>query len=71
MHDVAILTQTDGQRCVENGNGRYPLTKGAMVNYKLKRDEKVFFAIYSSKGLTSADFVEPYFDSIDDLSRLK
>ena len=71
LNEVGILVQADNQSFVENGGVRYPLKERAVVNYRLKHNDKVFFAIYSCNGQMSADFIEPYFDSINDLSSLK
>jgi tetratricopeptide (TPR) repeat protein len=68
---VGIYTQADDQKYVRCSNERFALGENATINNKVKSGDKVFFASYAKQGQTFADFVEPYFESIVDLEKLK
>lgn len=71
LDGVGFCAREGEQRCVESEGVRYPVEDGATLNYNLRAGDKVFFAIYERGGRVFADFVEPYFESIDGLGQLR
>ena len=71
LNEVGIAIVEDGQRYVESQGVRYPVNEQAVVNNQIEPNDKVFFAVYARGQDVYADFIEPYFESIDDLERLR
>ena len=71
LNEAGAFIQAADQSYVEREGERYPLDAQATVNNRLKDQDKVYFATYSRGGHVFADFVEPYFEGIDDLYQLK
>jgi tetratricopeptide (TPR) repeat protein len=70
LYEVGFAARADGQRRVQSNNGIYSLREEAIFNNKLMEGDKVFFATYTKEGQVFADFVEPYFETIDHLEQL-
>jgi|GEM_PF-3275085 len=71
LDEVGVATMENGQRYVENDSGRYLVNEHATVNNQIDPNDKVFFGLYSKGQEVYADFIEPYFENIDDLASLK
>ncbi|HEY9232960.1 MAG TPA: hypothetical protein VIS78_12465, partial [Blastocatellia bacterium] len=71
LNEVGIAILDDERRYVESQGVRYPVNEQAVVNNQIEPNDKVFFAVYARGQDVFADFIEPYFESIDDLERLR
>ena len=71
LNEVGVAIKEAGQRYVENESGRYPVNEHATVNNRIGPNDKVFFGLYSKGQEVYADFIEPYFENIDDLANLR
>jgi tetratricopeptide (TPR) repeat protein len=72
FYKVGHAIKENEQRFVKAENGeRFIVPENATVNHKIIPNQKVYFGVYSKDGETFADFVEPYFENIDDLEALK
>jgi tetratricopeptide (TPR) repeat protein len=71
LDGVGVCIHADGQSYVECEGARYLVDERTTANYNLKAGDKVFFATYTKDGRVFVDFVEPYFESIDDLDKLR
>ena len=72
LGEVGIFDRS-GPAVVDQTGMRIPVIQGGAVNNRLEDGQKVFFAKYSLKKDNSAwaDFIEPYFENLDDLKALK
>jgi tetratricopeptide (TPR) repeat protein len=72
FHQTGIYDELeDGQKCIECSGKRYPQKLDATANYRIRVGDKVFFGIYIRRTQEFADFIEPYFENMDQLGKLK
>jgi hypothetical protein len=71
LNEIGIAILENERRYVENQSGRYVVHEQATVNNQIEPNAKVFFALYARGQEVYADFIEPYFENIDDLERLR
>jgi tetratricopeptide (TPR) repeat protein len=71
LNEIGVCTREDGRRCIESKEIKYLIDEQATINNKVKAGDRVFFATYRKNGEIIADFVEPYFDSLEDLYSLR
>lgn len=61
----------EDKRYIKTDIHLYEIPENAVFNNQIKEGDKVFFGLYSKDGQSFANFIEPYFESIDDLKSLK
>lgn len=71
LYEVGVMLRDGDEWFVESESGRFLLTDQTTVNYRLNENDRVFFATYAGDGQVFADFVEPHFDNIDHLDKLR
>ena len=71
LNEVGICVHKDGLSYVECKKTLYLVDEQTTINNRLKAGDKVFFATYTRNGQVFINFVEPYFESIDDLHELR
>ncbi len=71
LSKVGYYTKVEGASYITFDGQTYQLISDAVVNNKLETGNKVYFGLYSQDGKSFANYVEPYFDNIDDLESLK
>jgi len=71
LNEIGTLLHMDGQVYVEKEGKCYLLDDTVTINNRLRHQDKVFFATYARNEGITVDFVEPYFDGIENLSTLR
>ena len=71
MSETGFFGISDDQTYVESSSGKYSLGRESTVNNKLKHGDKVYFATYLKDGSVFANFVERYFENLDNLGAAK
>ena len=71
LNEVGICVHKDGLSYVECKETLYLVDEQTTINNRLKAGDKVFFATYTRNAQVFINFVEPYFESIDDLHELR
>ncbi len=72
IYRVGIFSTKNGDEIIAEDGVAYPVvTDNPDLNSRVRDGWKVFFALYDIEGRLWANFVEPWFDSIDDLSKLR
>lgn len=67
---IGTLRIISNEKKVEYGKNLYPIYDEKNMNNRLKDGDKVFYALYLINNFKYADYVEQYFDKIDDLAKL-
>jgi tetratricopeptide (TPR) repeat protein len=71
LNEIGLCIHENGQSYVECNGVRYLVDDQTTVNNQLKAGDNAFFATYTRNGQVFIDFVEPYFESIDHLDKLR
>jgi TPR repeat protein len=71
IYNTGIFCIINGIKKIQHHEHVYELVNEMHLNNKIKEDDKVFFALYKIDGKEVADYIEPYFDNLDDLRKLK
>ncbi|HSK74456.1 MAG TPA: tetratricopeptide repeat protein [Pyrinomonadaceae bacterium] len=72
FYKVGYFVEENGQRFIKTEDAeQFIIPEDATFNYKIVTDQKVYFGMYSKNDNTFANFIEPYFENLDDLESLK
>jgi hypothetical protein len=71
LMNKGIFGQKNGRTYIKTTENEYILKNNAIMNNRVKDGDDVYFALYDIGGSTVCDFIEPYFENIEDLKYLK
>ncbi len=71
LNRIGYVIKLEDQKYIKSGEVEYELTEDAVLNNQVEEGDKVFFGLYSQGEKLVANYVEPFFETIEDLESLK
>jgi tetratricopeptide (TPR) repeat protein len=72
LNEVGYLFKIGNESYIKHKSGNnYMISNKATVNNRVRENDKVFFATYKIEEEITVDFIEPFFESINQLPQLK
>ena len=71
LMNIGIFHEEQNRKYIESNNTHYPLATKVTCNNRVKNGDTVYFATYKKGTDIYADFIEPYFENLDNLKALK
>jgi len=71
LMNTGIFHKNQNGKSIESSGTHYRLAAVPTCNNKVKDCDTVYFATYKKEDIIFADFIEPYFENLDNLRALK
>ena len=71
LMNIGIFHEEQKRKYIESNNTHHPLAAKDTCNNRVKNGDTVYFATYKKKNSIYADFIEPYFENLDNVKALK